>query len=559
MFRKNLKLIFVMLLLSFSLSISLYAQNENDILKVGLFYGANGLPAAKLQNVSGYGYGYKIGYFDTNKSFQPLFEVGESKLTIVKDKLIYIDSNGEYYDVAPQSYSKVIAPYHLQLNESYTTIEELNAAVSDLKKYGLSVFPAYIDGKYAVRVGAYETNAAAMSAMSDVASTTQRSFSVAGYSNTCYTVTITDTDTILFEFDSGSLPIGIMPKPSNGEKTQTWFKGYKYYGGFEYNRVNGNDITVISVVSVNDYIKGVLPYEMSASWNIEALKVQALCAKSYAYNSMGKHKSQGFDLCNTTDCQVYKGTNLSNANSDAAVEAVMGKYVLYDGKVAQTYYHASSGGHTEDVENIWGNYVPYLRGVPDDYLKYVKSGYESWTYTVTLPMITNILKSKNYDVTEITDYYVSKYSTYGNAIQVTFVDKVNGKRVVSGEKARTILNSSEYNVYTKSHRYTISQRGGIYVGNKEVTNGIYDLFAIGKELVKKALTGNFSTIKVLTKNGIENINASTDKSQYIIQGSGSGHNIGMSQWGARGMAEQGFTYDAIVKHYFTGVTIGNVN
>src|SRR5699024_10163312 len=101
-----------------------------------------------------------------------------------------------------------------------------------------------------------------------------------------------------------------------------------------YNRVNGNDITVIGVLSMDDYIKGVVPYEMSASWNIEALKAQALCAKSYAVNSMGKHGSSGFDLCNSTHCQVYKGMNSATANSNAAVEAVSGQYILYNGKVA---------------------------------------------------------------------------------------------------------------------------------------------------------------------------------------------------------------------------------
>ena len=442
MIKRSLKIFLIALFVSFSLWANAFAYSGDDILKIGIFYGSNALPTANLQNVTGIGSGYNIGYFDSSRNFTPIYPINDTKITVVKDKLIYIDASGNYYDVIPSNYSKVIEPYHLQLNESFSTIEELNSAVSLLKSYGLSAFPAYNNGKYTVRTGQYETSAIAEKAMTQVANTTGLSFTVVGYSNNCYTVTITGTNTILFEYDNSGA-MGIMPRNDGGIKAQTWFKGFKYYGGFEYNRVNGNDITVMNIVSETDYIKGVIPYEMNPAWHIEALKVQALCAKSYAQNSIGKHKSNGFDLCNTTHCQVYQGTNKATTNSDNAVEAVNEEYVVYGGKIAQTYYHASSGGHTEDVENIWGSYLPYLRGVPDDYLKYVKSGYENWTYSVNLPTITNILISKGYNVTEITDFYVNKYSVHGNVLQLAVVDKQKGKLTFSGDTARTLLNSSD--------------------------------------------------------------------------------------------------------------------
>lgn len=539
------------------------AARDDKILKIGLFYGSNALPAANLQNVTGIGYGYEIGYFDSSRNFVPLYGVDTNKITTVKDKLIYINSSNTYYDVMPSSYTTVIKPYHIQMTERFNSENEAKNALNMLKNYNLSAFGAYVNGEYAVRCGQYSSNSEAAAACEQAGSLTGFDFEVCGYSSTCYTVTVTGTDTILFEFDNGGSPMGIMPvNEESSDKPQTWFKGYKYYGGFEYNRVNGNDITVINYVGEDDYAKGVIPYEMNPNWHVEALKVQAVCAKSYAQNCIGKHKSQGFDLCNTTHCQVYYGTNKATKNSDNAVESVSGLYVVYDNKIAQTFYHASSGGHTEDVENIWGNYVPYLRGVPDDYLKYVKSGYENWSYTVTLDQIEKILKAKNYSVTELTDFYVSKYSKYGNVIQLAYVDKTYGKKTVSGDSARTLLNSSTYGISVLSHRYTVSQSGGgVYVGTRKVNgSGISGLFAVGKDLVKKALTGNWNSMKVLSKNGINDINVNnSDSSAMVIQGSGSGHNIGMSQWGTRGMAEKGISYDDIVKHYFTGVKIGNVN
>ena len=90
---------------------------------------------------------------------------------------------------------------------------------------------------------------------------------------------------------------------------RTWFKGYRYYGGFRYERIGGGDLTVVNILDLETYIKGVVPYEMSSSWPLEALKVQAVCARSYAYINIhsGKHTSYHFDVCNTTDCQAYYG------------------------------------------------------------------------------------------------------------------------------------------------------------------------------------------------------------------------------------------------------------
>ena len=543
------------------------ADDGSQILRIGLKYSSDALPAANLLPYDNSSNGYHIGYYDQSGSnFTTLWTVANTGITVVKDKLIYVASDDTYYDTMPSTYKAKIAPYHLQLNETYGSQSEAEQAVSRLKNAGLSAFPAYYNGRYVVRTGAYDTQGSAETARGQVSGNTGWGFTVVGFSSSCYTVTVTGSETILFEFDNNGSAMGIMPRAVSGKKADTWFKGYHYYGGFEYNRVNGNDISVVSIVSQSDYLKGVIPYEMSASWHVEALKVQGLCAKSYAVNSMGKHKSSGFDLCNTTHCQVYYGTKSATANSDRAIDEIVGKYVLYDGKVASTYYHSSSGGHTEDSENIWGNKVAYLKGVDDPYLKYVKDPNANWSFSVTLNDLTNILKEKNYDVTQITDYYVSKYSPYGNVTQVTFVDKSKGAIRFSGESARTIINSSKYGTQTKSHRYTISAGGSgkLFVNEGGVLNdALTGYYAIGSGGTTKKLTQNAADLKVLSQNGISGVtvgsSATGNSSTFVVTGSGSGHNIGMSQYGAKGMAENGFSAQDIIKHYFTGVSIGNVN
>ncbi len=524
---------------------------EPVAVKIGLYYGSNALPASNLQYATGYGSGYRFGYFsqENANNFTSLMEVtGQAEITVLKDKLIY-GSNKTYYDVAPSSYSFVIAPYHLQLSSSFVSAADALAKCEDLKLHNLSAFPAYINGQFRVRVGSYSSQSEANKEINDIAVAAADSLTVVGYSSTCYTVAVTGQATILFEFDQGGDPFGIQTIPSGSAKTQTWTKGYKYYGGFEYNRVNGNDITVINVVELNDYLKGVIPYEMSPSWPVEALKAQTLCAKSYCINNLHKHRSQGFDLCNTTDCQVYYGTGNATAASDGAVEAVRGQYVTYGGKIAQTYYHASSGGWTENSENIWGAYVPYLRAVEDKYL----TNPINWSFSLNNAQIAEILRSKGYTVSSVTNYYVSELTEVGNVRGVTIERSGASPLVFTGEKARTILSSSANNISFGSHRFTVTPDSSYYVNGQAVSD-LGSLYAIGKDGVT-AQIGSGSELYAVTGQGTSKLSGAS-ASSYKIVGKGSGHHIGMSQWGARGMAEKGFSYDQIIKFYFTGVQVG---
>ena len=531
------------------------AAAADPILRIGLYYGSNGLPAANLQNVTGYGSGYRLGYFSGDQ-FTSLLETSTVEITVLKDKQLYINGEKDYYDVAPASYHTVIRPYHLQTSRTFSSASEAQNFAQSLSSLG--AFPAYVNGSYVVRIGQYSSTSEAQAAQSAV-SAQAGAVSVCGYSESCYTVTKTGTNTILFELDSGGNYLGI--QPMGAAKTQTWFKGFKYYGAFEYKRMQGNDLTVINVVGLTDYVKGVIPYEMSASWPVEALKAQALCTKSYSMNSLGKHSSQGFDLCNSTDCQVYQGTNAANANSDSAVDAVYGQYILYDGQVAQAYYHASSGGATEDVENIWTSYVPYLRGVEDTYLK----NPVNWSATFTNETVAAILRSKGYSVGNVTNVYVSHTTSHGNVDGLTVEQDSGEDLVFSKSSARSILNSSAYGVSILSHRYTISGGSGSGGGNVDgfTINGqpfssLSGMYAIGSGGIIGSVS--FGNLSAITGSGTVSIpslqKARASSGTYTVTGTGNGHHIGLSQWGANGMANAGFSYEDIIKFYFTGVQVG---
>lgn len=525
------------------------AAASYEILKIGLYYGSNALPAANLQNVSGQASGYQLGYYDANRSFVPLYTTDEVYITVVKDKNMYIGDGKVYYDSLPSSYHTVIGAYHLQLDTVLSSAGEADALIAALAGAGLPAFAAYTAEGYRVRVGNYASSVEAAAIAPQVSAVVGMTASAVGESRSCYTVTVTETNTILFELDMGGQALGIEPYSE-----ETWFKGQTYYGGFEYRRASGNDITVVNVVSMDDYLKGVIPYEMSPSWPVEALKVQALCAKSYAVTCIGKHNSQGFDLCNTTDCQVYYGTKTATDNSDSAVEAVSGLYVLYNGEVAETYYHASSGGWTEDALNVWGTDIPYLKAVEDTYLTELRP----YSFSVTLDEVTDILRGKGYDVADITDFYVSEFTPAGNVREITFVQSNGQTLVFSGERARTCLNTSSSSKRINSHRYTVSTDARLYVNGTAPDKAIGQYYAIGGDGRTAPISG--SGLYAVTGSGTSPVDVSgTGSGQYVISGTGSGHNVGMSQCGARDMAHQGFTYDEIIQFYFTGVQVGPAN
>jgi stage II sporulation protein D len=103
---------------------------------------------------------------------------------------------------------------------------------------------------------------------------------------------------------------------------------------------------------------------MSPSWPLEALKAQAVCARTYV---MASRKHSGFDVCTTECCQVYQGIGRANATTDMAVDQTAGQYMTYNGELCVAYYSSSDGGATENSENVWNEAIGYLRGVVDPY------------------------------------------------------------------------------------------------------------------------------------------------------------------------------------------------
>ena len=570
----------VLLAVVLSLPTVLAAGSGGEMVRVGLAYGSGALVNANLENNTGYGSGYRMGYFDDDLDFVELAwtDEDETQITMVKTQNTWV--NGTSYSNSDNG-GDVIGCYHVLVESGYRSYEQ---AAADAQEYR-DGFVAWIDGDYQVRAGSYTSRQEAEDAAQSLGGT------VAGTSSYAVNVTRTGTAEILFQFDGGDdLALGVMPDVTEADTVRTWFKGYRYYGGFRYERIGGGDLTVVNIVDLETYIKGVVPYEMSSSWPLEALKVQAVCARSYAYINIhsGKHTSYHFDVCNTTDCQAYYGAGTNSSSyqaterTDQAVDETAGEYAWYDGQVIEAFYSSSHGGASESVYNVWGTSLeqyPYLCGVEDPYEADMasKNSYSSWTVSYTSSELAQRLENYGYDASSGIESLTLTYSDLGNVIQVRVNYRDGGSDTIRPSSMRSVfgISSIRFTVNgqaASSVSGTTSSSGGGLTANGSTSldsQGTYTVISGSGSLSQAGLdglyaisgSGSITPAEDAASGGGSGTDTPTGTqvtvsgSSYSFQGSGNGHQLGLSQYGAWAMAERGFTYDEIIEFYYPGTYV----
>lgn len=258
-------------------------------------------------------------------------------------------------------------------------------------------------------------------------------------------------------------------------------------------------ITVVNHVPVEDYLYGVVPKEMPPSWNMEALRAQSVAARTFALKNRGRHRAEGYDLCSTSECQVYEGIGAETKASTEAVDSTRGEVLFYQGVISNALFHTDSGGMTESSENVWGSIVPYLRSVPE-----VQVQTRPWNRSIPSTQFIQKIETADKKIGHLKDIKLSPLQ----------IGKGKGDRSVSGR--------------------VLSMR---IIGDKGNTS------LSGNKI--RALFGLPSTL----------FNVRILKSNVEFSGYGAGHGIGMSQWGAKAFAELGKNYKEILRHYYTGVSV----
>ena len=538
------------------------------------------MEAAHLQNASGCGSGYRFGYYD-DLSFVELGRTGSdiNQIAMLKTQNLYYgyDSAQSKYTYSTQITSDVLVGcYHIRIPGSYSSYDDAAAEAANWE----DGFVAWINGEYQVRVGDYPNRSETEAAISSLGQ--GEVVATSGYG---VVAVETGTDNILFQFDMGEgQAFAVLPDVTGAADPQTWFLGFKYRGGFTYQRLtSGGDLTVANVLDLESYVKGVVCYEMGREWPLEALKAQAIAARTYALVNLGTHDSLGFDLCNTDYCQVYHGTGSGRTDygpsetSDRAVEETAGEVLWYEDTLAETYYSSSHGGASESAYYIWGTNMdkyPYLCGVEDPYEQLVadSNAYSSWTVTYTAEELQSRLRSYGFGNNTSLDYLELTYSELGNVIQVA-IHWTNGQSntitqrssntirgvfnlrsirfTVNGQTVSSGTSGSGDGSYTVNGSETISGTDGLYVisGSGTVSQAGEDLYVTSGSGSVSPLEGGSSG----TNQGGGTVTVSGDT--YVFEGAGWGHQIGMSQYGANAMARQGFTGEEIVEFYFPGTNV----
>lgn len=326
--------------------------------------------------------------------------------------------------------------------------------------------------------------------------------------------------------------------------------GTKYRGSIILKKDDKGLLTVINNVNLEDYIASVVSAEMSPSFNMEALKAQAVCARTYVLRNINKHSSRGFNVCASTDCQAYMGISRESEKTTLAAQETAGVVIKHNGTIIDAVYSATTGGWTEDVKNVWGSDIPYLVAVEDAYES--KSVYaSSWEKELTVEKATEIMNNKGYNLGTVTNIEVVESTERGVATKLV-VTGTEGTKEFTREGCRLAFGS-----ITLSQAFTVTP--------KSETSNAEPVYAYGGQ----TLSGN---VTVLSANGTSKISldnvtlkGSTTRNYkatssgpvtgFVFKGRGNGHLVGLSQNGANGMAAAGFTYDEILKHYYKGIEL----
>jgi stage II sporulation protein D len=328
---------------------------------------------------------------------------------------------------------------------------------------------------------------------------------------------------VVFSSSNGAVEINIESKNFESKyfqltATETGspveFNGNFYKGSLKFIS-DANGIKVINVLSVEQYLKGVIPREMpsgNGTEYYEALKAFAICARTYTISKINESKNV-FDVFADTRDQVYGGSGVEKSIINQVVDETRGLILTYDGKPAMAFYHSTCGGFTEDAENVFPNIdVPYLKSVRDGDPSYCSiSPKFTWT--------------EKYDEREFINRFVS--SGYLNNPDYTLANINVNSRFESGrineleiDLLDRIKNPKSIKLYGNKIRYVIRTSD-----NKSILE-----------------SSNFE------------IKVESDR-KVVVKGKGYGHGVGLCQWGALAQSQQGRSYKEILSFYYPGTKI----
>ncbi len=262
-------------------------------------------------------------------------------------------------------------------------------------------------------------------------------------------------------------------------------------------------LSVINEVSLENYVVGTLGAEMYASWAAAALQAQAVACRSYALYQMARRSDRGFDVEADVRSQRYLGVRGESDSAWAAVRATTGQIISYDGQPALAAFHSASGGRTASAKEVWGTSIPYLRSVPVENEDDSPDTY--WRASVSDEDLGEMLAQLGHDIGPIASVKVANRSASGRVRELRFRGG-KGRATVTGRELRQVL------------------------GGATIKSTMFDVrFGLRREA-----------------------------GEVLFVGSGNGHGVGMSQWAAQAMAEEGADYREILGNFYPGTDLVSI-
>lgn len=377
----------------------------------------------------------------------------------------------------------------------------------------------------------------------------------------------------------------------------------EYRGSIEIAKTE-NGLTIVNELSLEEYLYSVVPSEMPTSYGEEALKVQAVCARSFAYNQLiqNKYSAYGAHVDDSVNSQVYNNIKESEATI-LAVKDTYGQVLKFDNKVLTAYYFATSSGYTASVEDVWENSTPttYLKGYlqteekPDVDLS-IEENFRDFINNENVDVNLN-----NGVISETVNTYDSGFLMYRWNVTISVEDI--SKQI--NETISSCYNANKNSILTldsKNNEEGLKDGEGVRVLNNSVFKSSYvsDIGTVNKmQVIKRGksgiikellITGTKATVLVRYQTNVRQLLAPVNDNLYrldnsyvsgmsmlpsaffyidtvgkgdnvtafTLTGGGYGHGVGMSQNGVKKMIDQGKTYDEVLRHYYTGVELGLV-
>ncbi len=566
------------------------------LIRVGISFRDGTLDSHRVRTHKG-APGFRLYKTTKSNGLEYIWTLYNNDVSVSETGNLRRSSGDEWYYYASAS-NTAAGGYHLQLLNEYTSRKEAEQAISDLKDAAealeVPVFPAYLNGKYYIRVGAFGSADQAESEKEVIENALASECSVTSPTITSITVLDHNTAEVLFDFDMEDFEygLGLYCLDNNGEKDYIkTYKGYYYDGVFEFRRYKNSSVdgvTMILISELETYVTCVVPWEIYNTWPVETMKAFSICARTFAIansHENAKHKDYDCDVCDSSDCQVCKGFDRVNQNVINGVKATEGQILLCDGETITTYYTDLGGGSMAAAHEVWNmDKRKYLVGQMTPWEDLSVSRFGDWQFTATPTELLQKVRNAGYTnlkgaVDDIKINRLCENSTYVYSITITDTYGTS----VTINRCRNVRNALSGLMYAAN--FVIEHNGRIEDGInhelQEVISGVYVMTSDGIKMIdgeqrinvvtdnglKQEYLPERLTVKtssslvsqtVLIKTGeIIGSGTGSPSSDFKFIGHGNGHGVGASQWGCKDLGNLGYTYDQILYTYYPNTAVAD--